>query len=175
MAALARRLELSLGVLAAVVLFAMMTLTFVDVILRYWFNAPIMGSFEVTEILMAVLIFCGLPLVSRRGEHVAIDTFDPFLPRLLQRTLPVLMNLACAAMLGGVAWLLAGRAARFAEAGDLTQTLKIAIAPFVWLMAALTLVTALVHLLAAIEATRRRGDSPASTGAGGGAGGSGAL
>jgi TRAP-type transport system small permease protein len=145
----AHRIEFVLGVLAACVLFAMMMLTFVDVILRYWFNAPLRGSFEVTEILMAVLIFSGLPLVSRRGEHVAIDTFDRMLPRLLQRVLPPVVNLLCAAVLFGMAWLLAGRAARFANAGDVTQTLKIGIAPFVYLMAALTLVTALVHLAAA--------------------------
>jgi TRAP-type transport system small permease protein len=146
----ARRIEFILGLLAASVLFSMMMLTFVDVIMRYWFNAPMRGSFEVTELLMAVLIFSGLPLVSRRGEHVAIDTFDRMLPRLLQRWLPLIINLLCATVLFGMAWLLAERAARLGAAGDVTQTLKITIAPFVYLMAALTLVTAIVHLVAAV-------------------------
>jgi hypothetical protein len=41
------------------------------------------------------------------------------------------------------------KAGRFAEIGDLTQTLKFPIAPFVYLMAALTLATAAVHVAAA--------------------------
>ncbi|HVL57718.1 MAG TPA: TRAP transporter small permease [Burkholderiaceae bacterium] len=153
-AALVRRLEFALGVLAASILFAMMLLTFVDVILRYFFNAPMKGSFEVTELLMAVLIFCGLPLVSYRGGHVAIDTFERFLPRLLRRALQPTIHLVCAIALAGMAWLLAGRAARFAALGDVTQTLKIEIAPWVYLMAALTLATALIHLAAAIALMR---------------------
>ncbi len=147
---LVRRIEFLLGVLAASVLFSMMLLTFVDVILRYFFNAPLRGSFEITELLMAVLIFCGLPLVSYRGEHVAIDTFETFLPRWLRRALPVALHLICAVALAGMAWLLATRAARFADAGDVTQTLKITMAPWVYLMAALTLVTAVVHFVAAL-------------------------
>jgi TRAP-type transport system small permease protein len=141
------------------VLFCMMTLTFVDVILRYFFNAPLTGSFEVTELLMAVLIFCGLPLVSRRGGHVAIDTFERLFPGFVQGPLQRLVDLLCAAALGGMAWLLAGRAARFAAFGDVTQTLKIGIAPFVYLMAALTLATALVHLAAAFTGRPGEGDA----------------
>jgi TRAP-type C4-dicarboxylate transport system permease small subunit len=147
-ARLAPRLEFLLGLLAAAVLFSMMTLTFVDVILRYVFNRPLSGSFEVSELLMAVLIFSGLPLVSRRGEHVAIDTMERLFPRVMQRPLERLVDLLCAAVLGGMAWLLAERAARFASLGDVTQTLKITIAPFVYLMAALTLATAVVHFVA---------------------------
>jgi TRAP-type transport system small permease protein len=157
-----RRIEFLLGLLAAGVLFAMMALTFVDVILRYFFNAPLSGSFEVTELLMAVLIFCGLPLVSRRGEHVAIDTLERHFPGLLQRLLQPSIDLLCAIALAGMAWLLAGRAARFASFGDVTQTLKIGIAPFVYLMAALTLATALVHLIAAF-AGREASDARAPT------------
>jgi hypothetical protein len=39
------------------------------------------------------------------------------------------------------------RAERFAEYGDTTVYLQFSIAPVAWLMAALLLVTALVHLL----------------------------
>ena len=70
-------LQRTLGVTSAVVLFAMMTITAVDVAGRYLFNRPIAGGFELTEILLAALIYCGLPLVSARREHIVIDTFDP--------------------------------------------------------------------------------------------------
>jgi len=53
------------------------------------------------------------------------------------------------ALLAGMAWLLYRKAGSFAEIGDVTQTLKFPIAPFVYLMAFLTLATGVVHLVAA--------------------------
>jgi TRAP-type C4-dicarboxylate transport system permease small subunit len=144
--------DIVLGAIAGSLLFAMMTLTFTDVVLRYFFNAPIKGGFEVTEMMMAVLIFAGLPLVSRKSEHVTIDAFDRFFPDAVRRALHVVIHLVCAATLVGMAWLLYRKAGSFAEIGDITQTLKLPIAPFVYLMAALTLATAAVHVTTAFGA-----------------------
>jgi len=141
--------DLALAAIAGSLLFAMMTLTFADVVMRYFFNAPIKGGFEVTEMMMAVLIFAGLPLVSRKKEHVTIDAFDRFFPAAVRRVLHGVIELVCAATLLGMAWLLYRKAGSFADIGDVTQTLKFPIAPFIYLMAALTLATAGVHAAAA--------------------------
>ena len=146
---LANACDIALASVAGFLLFAMMTLTFIDVVMRYFLNAPIKGGFEVTELMMAVLIFAGLPLVSRKNEHVTIDAFDRFFPAGVRRVLHVLIHLVCAAVLVGMAWLLYRKAGSFAEIGDVTQTLKFPIAPFVYLMTVLTLATAVVHLAAA--------------------------
>ena len=71
-----RRAEAVLGVAAAAILFAMMVLTTVDVVARYVFNRPLRGAFEITELLLVVLIFAGLPLVSLAGEHAVMDFID---------------------------------------------------------------------------------------------------
>ena len=55
-----RRAEVVLGVAASAILLGMMALTVVDVIARYVFNRPLRGAFEVTELLLLVLIFAGL-------------------------------------------------------------------------------------------------------------------
>jgi TRAP-type C4-dicarboxylate transport system permease small subunit len=148
---LATACDLALAAVAGGLLFAMMTLTFVDVVLRYFFNAPIKGGFEVTELMMAVLIFAGLPLVSRKNEHVTIDAFDRFFAARVRAALHVVIHLVCAATLVGMGWLLYRKAGNFAEIGDITQTLKFPIAPFVYLMAALTVATAVVHVAAAFS------------------------
>jgi TRAP-type C4-dicarboxylate transport system permease small subunit len=148
---LAGACDIALAAVAGSLLFAMMLLTFVDVVMRYLFNAPVKGGFEVTEMMMAVLIFAGLPLVSRKNEHVTIDAFDRFFPASLRRVLHVIIQLICAATLVGMAWLLYRKAGNFAEIGDITQTLKFPIAPFVYLMAGLTLATAVVHVTAAFS------------------------
>jgi TRAP-type C4-dicarboxylate transport system permease small subunit len=146
---LAGACDIALATVAGSLLFAMMLLTFTDVVMRYLFNAPVKGGFEVTEMMMAVLIFAGLPLVSRKNEHVTIDAFDRFFPVSIRRVLHVVIHLVCAATLVGMAWLLYRKAGNFAEIGDITQTLKLPIAPFVYLMAGLTLATAAVHVAAA--------------------------
>ena len=151
-ALLAHLCDLALATVAGSLLFAVMVLTFVDVVLRYFFNSPVKGGFEVTEMMMAVLIFAGLPLVSRRHEHVTIDAFDSLFPVRLRRGLHVVIHLVCAATLVGMAYLLQRKAGQFAEVGDVTQTLKFPIAPFVYGMAALTLATAMVHLAYAFTA-----------------------
>jgi TRAP-type C4-dicarboxylate transport system permease small subunit len=148
-------LERALAVLAAALLFAMMLLTFVDVIMRYLFNAPIKGSFEISETLMAILIFAGLPLVSRAGEHVTIDSALRLASVAVRKFMTLVAQLGCAAALVGMAWLLYLKANRFASAGDVTQSLKLPIAPVVYLMALLTLVTAGVHLAMAWQRLRR--------------------
>jgi len=71
-----RRADAALGAAASLILFCMMTLTFVDVVARYLFNRPLAGAFEVTELMLLVLIFAGLPLVTHAREHVTMDFID---------------------------------------------------------------------------------------------------
>ena len=80
-----RALAPPLGVLAALVLFCLMALTCADVIGRYFFGTPVYGAFEMTEMLLAALIFAGLPLVTLRNDHVTVDLLDPVVPDWLFR------------------------------------------------------------------------------------------
>src|SRR6266849_6455550 len=74
-----------LGYVAAVVMLFLMLLTCVDVVGRYFLNKPLTGGFELTEVLLASLIFAGLPLVTLRGDHITVDLFDPVTPDWLFR------------------------------------------------------------------------------------------
>lgn len=139
-------LQRALGVLAAVILFAMMMLTAVDVVGRYLVNRPVAGGFEVTEIMLAALIYCGLPLVSARREHIVIDTFDPFFPPLLRRVLDVIAEILCTTVFSGICVLIFQRAQRIAGYGDTTAVLKVPLAPVAYVMAVMIGVTALIHL-----------------------------
>jgi TRAP-type C4-dicarboxylate transport system permease small subunit len=140
-----------LNVTAAASLFAMMLLTFTDVIMRYLLNRPIRGSLEITELLMVGMIFAGLPLVSVRDEHVAIDTIEQHFPAAVRRALRRLMHVVCAIALTGTGWLMVRKGATLAEFGDTTQQLRIPLAPFVYFMAALIVVTAFVHVYKAFR------------------------
>lgn len=135
------------GVLAACALFAIMVLTLVDVGGRKFADASIPGSLELTELLLVVVIFAGLPLVSLQGEHVVFDSLDPLVPAWLRRAQRAVVDLACAAALLGIAWLMWAKAGQMAEYGDVTAQLKLALPPFVRLMGVLCAVTGLVHVL----------------------------
>lgn len=139
------------GLLAATALFAIMALTLVDVTGRKLASASVPGSLELTELLMVVVIFAGLPLVSMKGEHVVFDSLDPWLPPLLRRVQQAVVDLACAAALGGLAWLMWTKAAQMAEYGDVTAQLQLALPPFVRLMSVLCGVTAFVHLMLVLQ------------------------
>lgn len=146
MKSLGSRLESTLGAVSATVLFLMMMVTTVDVIGRYVFNKPLAGGFELTEMMLAALIYCGLPLVSKRREHIVIDTFDPFMSRTVKRYLDVIADLVCFLTLSGIGYLIFRRAARVAEYGDTTSVLKLPLAPVAYLMGAMIVIAALIHL-----------------------------
>ena len=152
-ARLKRVLETLAGAIAALALFAIMMLTLVDVSGRKAISTSVPGSLELTELLMVVVIFAGLPLVSLRGEHVVFDSLDPWLPRALRRVQGVVIDLVVAALLLGMATLMWTKAGQMASYGDTTAQLKIAQSPFVYLMSGLLGLTALVHLLLAFAPT----------------------
>ena len=92
-------LDRVLGTAAAILLFCLMMLTFADVVGRYIFNWPIRGAFEITELLLLVLIFAGLPLVSHADEHVTLDFIDRMLGRSGRVLLRALRAISSAALM----------------------------------------------------------------------------
>jgi TRAP-type C4-dicarboxylate transport system permease small subunit len=142
-------LDRVLGAAAAVLLFVLMMITTVDVIGRYIFNWPLRGGFELTELLLLTLIFAGLPLVSRADEHVTLDFIDNLLGERGRRLLRRLVDLVCGLIILGLAWRVWIKAGKIAGYGDTTDVLLIPVAPFVYLMAFMVLVTGIVHVVKA--------------------------
>jgi TRAP-type C4-dicarboxylate transport system permease small subunit len=141
-----RRADAALGIAASAILFCMMTLTFVDVILRYVFNRPLRGGFEVTELMLLVLIFAGLPLVTHANEHVTMDLIDRWLSPRARRFLGRVMEAVSAALMFALTWFMWNKAQRISGYGDTTDVLRIAVGPFVYFMVAMILLSGLIHL-----------------------------
>jgi TRAP-type C4-dicarboxylate transport system permease small subunit len=128
----------------------MMLLTFADVVARYVFNRPLRGAFEVTELLLLVLIFAGLPLVSHAGEHVTMDFIDRLLGPAARGRLERAVDAACAGFLFLLAWLVWLKADRIWAYRDATDVLRIVYGPFVYVMAAMIGLAALIHVHRAV-------------------------
>jgi TRAP-type C4-dicarboxylate transport system permease small subunit len=144
-----------LGAIAAVVLFAMMAVTAVDVTGRYLFNSPLQGGYEFTQLLMLSLVFAGLPTVTRRYDHVTVGLFNnAFKGRLrIARDVSIAVIVAvAAAYLGWRLYLLGGR---FSGFGDTTATVRIPLAPFAYGGAFAMLLTALASVVLLVESFKR--------------------
>ncbi len=152
----------TLGLIASAILFAMMTLAFVDVWGRYLLRQPVFGGYEVTEFLMGVLIFASLPLLCAREGHVTIDILDHVVPKRFTRWQRLLVNLISAGALGVMSWQLYLQSRLLAGNNEVTMTLKIPHAPFALgfsFMAAVAALACLANVWGYLRGTRTATDT----------------
>jgi TRAP-type C4-dicarboxylate transport system permease small subunit len=146
-----RRADVLLGGAASAILLAMMLLTVVDVVGRYVLKRPVRGAFEVTELMLVVLIFAGLPLVSYSDEHAVMDFIDRLLGPAGKRALWRAVQVACAAFMGLLGWLTWLKADRVWAYRDATDVLRIVYGPFVYFMAIMITLAGAIHLYKAMK------------------------
>ena len=92
----------ALTALVSIVMFAMMMLTTADVVGRA-FGKPIKGSFEIVTFMLAILIFCALPLISWDEKHIKVNLFDDWIPAPILRALNVLWAIIMTIVMAGIA------------------------------------------------------------------------
>jgi TRAP-type transport system small permease protein len=130
--------------LAALALFTLMTMTFMDVMLRSLANNPIEAATEMTRFLMAIVVFSSLPIVSWKGTHIVVDLLDPVFSRPKARIRDTLVDLISGTVLLWPAlrvWQLAERSRGY---GDVTEYLEFPQFYIGWFIAFFTFLTALV-------------------------------
>ncbi len=120
---------------ASIFLLALMLITFVDVVGRYFFDAPLVFTVEVIELGMGLMIFFGLALTTLKGGHIAVDLISGFVPRFVRLWLVSFSTLITVAFIGLMSWRLWDRALNFWDDGLATQILFLPVAPVVFLMA----------------------------------------
>lgn len=79
--------------IAALATIFLIILTVSDVFLRFAFNKPIDGTFELTEYLMVIIVFLSFPWATIRGVHVRVDLLTG---RFSKRKQAVLYGISCA-------------------------------------------------------------------------------
>ncbi|MBY6091890.1 TRAP transporter small permease [Maritimibacter alkaliphilus] len=145
-----------LAVLCGVILLVMMGLTVVDVIGRYVFNSPLVGATELTELLLAAVVFIGLPAVSLDDEHVTVDLLTSRLPDWVQPWRKLVLALVTSAVLAVVGWRLWVYGSQIASYNGVTNSLRLPVAPVTWLCALCTFVAVAVTLYVALRDVLRR-------------------
>ena len=144
-----RALERVIGGITAVLLFAMMALTLLDVLGRTLFGAPVPAAYDLTELAMGLSIYLALPLTTWRREHITIRLFDRFIRGRIRKLQMLLLDVLIAFTLALFAWRLWIQGHKLADAHNIMILLRIEIAPAVYCMATLSGIAALLSCVAA--------------------------
>lgn len=129
---------------AAILLFALMMVTLVDVAGRYLFAWPLRGASEISGILLALQAYLALPAVCLARQHVAVGLLLDRLPDGARRRAGAATDLVGAAALGVVARELWAHGERLTAYRDVTAVLGVPTGPVAQLQAALCLAGAVV-------------------------------
>ena len=68
-----------INVIAVISVFAMVLITFTDVIARYVFNHPIVGALSVTELFLLVAVYTSIANVWAQKGHISVDVITSML------------------------------------------------------------------------------------------------
>ncbi|WP_425101981.1 TRAP transporter small permease [Tropicibacter sp. S64] len=149
-----RWLRSAIAAICAVLLLAMMALTLADVLGRYLLNAPLKGATELTELMLAAVIFIGLPAASLDHDHINVDALTMRLQPLYRKGLDRLVGMLSSGILAVIAWRLWKIGDQIAGYDGITPTLKLPVAPVAYGVAVLSAVAAIITVVQVFE--RRR-------------------
>jgi len=107
--------------IGALVLFALMIMTCVDVFGRYLFNSPLDGGTELTEFALAVIVFTAIPIVTLTGGNVVVELIDFHFSPTAASFAKRFLNFVWAVVFAGIAygiWKLGARAIKRSEVSE---------------------------------------------------------
>jgi TRAP-type C4-dicarboxylate transport system permease small subunit len=134
----------------AAFLLSMAALTFADVIGRRIVGKPIYGANDITEHLMALVVFSGLPLVTAAAAHLTIDLLDKLVSKPWMLWWRVLISALMTLVLGVVAWLFIKHGLNASRISEVSQALRVPRAPLYFFMAISCAMSALAALAIAV-------------------------
>jgi len=133
------------------VIFLLMLLTFANVCLRY-FSLPIAGSLDISELMLAVIIFFTLSYTVHRKRHIAIEVVMHLFPQRAQAVVDCFNYIVSVGVSSLIAWQLAVQAKYIWTSGSLAGVLPIPIFPFYYVGAAGFVLIALSFFVQFLEA-----------------------
>lgn len=125
----------------------MAAVTFVDVIGRYVFSAPIPGTFEIVGLLLGVVTFSALPLVTRDRAHITVDLFDHLIRGRARKVQQFVILVGSAAVMGFFAERLLATAIDEYQADYVTEYFGITRMPLLIALSILCAITCVILLI----------------------------
>lgn len=137
-----------MAIAAGLILACLVVLTFYDVIMRYFFSAPMRGRHDIVEMGMVSSVLLASLYTWRIGGHISVDLYETLITPTLEHVRALLINLSVAGVFGLIAWTAwygAEDAALFNEA---TNMIAISHRPF---MLAIMVIAAMHAILIVAE------------------------
>lgn len=135
-----------------VVLFLMMSLTMADVLVRKLINHSILGTVELTELMLVVVVFCSLAKCQVDEGHIKIDFIMRKFSGRTQKLIDVFTQFACFLLFLLMTCGTYRYAVEMMEWEEVTLDLGIKVYPFVFLLCLGSGLLALVLLLKSLKA-----------------------
>jgi TRAP-type transport system small permease protein len=136
-----------LEVFSSVVLTIMMLLTFVDVVGRYIFGAPIFGASEMISTMLALVIFAGLGIANARDKHIVVELFDARVRALSPRVYDFAVQGLSLFVMSLIVFVLIEAALHAAEVNSSTIVLEWSLAWIFGIIAALAALSVVCQIL----------------------------
>lgn len=92
------------NIISAIVIFIMMFYITADVLGRDIFSRPIPGTYEVSEMLMVLVVFLGLAYTQAMGGHIRTEVLLRFFPPRGRLIVEIISNLAFFIVFGFLVW-----------------------------------------------------------------------
>jgi TRAP-type C4-dicarboxylate transport system permease small subunit len=141
-----------------VALLALTLLATTNVALRIA-RAPVSGTYEIVSFLGAVVTAGALGYTQKRKDHIVVDILSDKFPAPVKRALGGVSHALTMVLFSIVAWQTFVFGKRLWQTGELSETLKIAYHPFVFLVCLGFAALALTLLLDFLETLWKKGDS----------------
>ena len=145
-----------LTALSAIALTVLLLATFIGVIMRYVFAAPILGANEIIQLVSVIIVMLAMPAAAHRGDHVRVDVLDNqigaagrFVADIVSRGIAIYLLYRLAVR----AW---AKMLDAAEFGDATNMLEIPLWPFYGMLLLGTALFALVLVLQCADLLRHK-------------------
>ncbi len=116
-------LIVALRFVSGLALLVLMTIVVIDVVGREFFASPLRGITELSEIVLAAMIFFGYPALALRERHIRVDLLA--LGAKMTRIRRVATGVIGALLFGAIGWRVWEQAERVAGYGDRSPMLQI--------------------------------------------------
>ena len=124
-----------LMIIGGVAVLGLMSLATGNVILRFFFNAPYRGAYEVVGFLGAIVIAFALGYTQKRKGHIVVDILTERFPKRVNRVLDGISYFITTIFFAIVSWQLFVWGMKISKSGEVSETIKIIFHPFVYSVA----------------------------------------
>ncbi|MUK90817.1 TRAP transporter small permease subunit [Ornithinibacillus sp. L9] len=122
-------------VIANVFLFFIMAIITFDVLGRNLFNQPLKGTYELTELGAALLVFFALAMTHRKGDHITIDFLLDRFSDKMKRIINGMVEIVVAIVVFFMARHIFENGVRMMERNSTTTDLALPVHPFLFIIA----------------------------------------